>query len=98
MGCGFTGNTQPDAKSFAENKKNGSRVAAVGDICVSLGLARRRSETGATLCGRDLWRLRERGVEGLQHRGDRFVGLVAHVGDAEGLSLQLSIAAIDHEL
>lgn len=35
----------------------------------------------------DLGSFSEGGVEGLEHSGDRFVGLVAHVGDAEGFAL-----------
>src|SRR5262245_16698618 len=44
--------------------------------------------------GRRFGRLRERGVERLEQRGDGDVSLVAHVRDAEGFSLELAVAAI----
>ena len=61
-------------------------------------LTRRATKTHRRSRRRDLGRLGQRRVERLQHDGDRLIRLVAHVRDAEGLSLQLPIAAIDHEL
>ena len=37
-------------------------------------------------------------VKGGNQRGNGGVGLVSHVGDTEGLALQLAVAAVDDEL